>query len=146
MDAFVDLVAAEGFDSHTHLLDLFAHRAKLRREPWWNSRHPDFARACRLGEIMCETWAAKLRRDFPDEDYAVFCTRDDNPIVRFHRIRVPDDYYYDPLCYPPGTVLMIRSRDGRRTGGINVSRSSKPKRKVATQPRALRRTKEKPKR
>ena len=131
VEGFVDLVAAEGFGSRTNVLDLFAHDAQLWHEPWWNSRHPDFARACRLGEIMCETWAAKLRRDFPEEDYAVFCTRDDNPIVRFHKIRAPDDLYYDPLRFPPGTVLMIRSRDGRRTGGIEPPRSSRPKRKTA---------------
>jgi hypothetical protein len=35
---------------------------------------------------MCETWAAKLRRDFPDEDYAVICSRDDNQ-SSFHKIR-----------------------------------------------------------
>jgi hypothetical protein len=130
------LLEAEWFVNHTHVLDNFVHGALLPTEPFWDSTHQDFARACRLGEIMCETWAAKLRRDAPDEDYAVYCTRDDNPIVRFHKIREPDDVYFDPATHPAGTVLMIRSRDGRRTGRIDPPSSSRPKRIAAGRPSA----------
>jgi hypothetical protein len=136
-------LTAEWFVNHTHVFDKFAHGASLRREPWYNRRHPDFARACRLAEIMCETWAAKLRRDFPEDEYAVFCTRDDNPIVRFHKIRAPDDIYFNPLDHPTGTVLMIRSHDGRHIGEIRPPSASTAHRSDGVSQRVRRRGKAK---
>ena len=100
------------------MFDLFAHRAYYLRGPPFDRGHPDFAAACKLGEILCEAWAAKLRRDFPDEDYAVICTRDDNPIVRFHKIREDRALWVDPARCPLGTVLLVHSRNGRRVGRI----------------------------
>jgi hypothetical protein len=124
-----DLLDQEAFSNHTHVFDVFAHRAYFKRAPWFDQAHPDFAAACHLGEIMCETWAAKLRRDFPDEDYAVICSRDDNPIVRFHKIREGAETWIDPGDCPPGTVLLIHSRDGRRLGAIHAPQASSKKRR-----------------
>jgi hypothetical protein len=112
-----DLLDTEAFINHTHVFDVFAHRADLKRAPWYNRRHPDFIVACRLGELMCEAWAAKLHQDFPREDFAVFCTRDDNPIVTFHKIRADGQLWMDVAHWPvPGAALLIRSRDGSTRG------------------------------
>jgi hypothetical protein len=127
----------EAFHNHTHVFDLFAHRAYLKRAPWVDRTHPDFAAACRLGEIMCETWAAKLRHDFPDEDYAVMCTRDDNPIVRFHKIREGEETWIDPGQWPLGTVLLIHSRNGRRLGAIHPPPAPTKRRRSSRRPLRL---------
>lgn len=74
-----------------------------------------------------------MRRDFPEKDYA---TRDDNPVVSFHEIRAPEEVYLEPLDFPPGTARVVRSRDGQRTGGIQLPRSSRVKRAVARPRRA----------
>ena len=45
LEALSGLLEAESFVNHTHVLDKFVHGASLEREPWWNRRHTDFARA-----------------------------------------------------------------------------------------------------
>ena len=124
-----EMLDEEAFYNHTHVFDLFAHRAYSLRGPPFDRGHPDFAAACRLGVILCEVWAAKLRRDFPNEDYAVICTRDDNPIVRFHKVREDRALWLDLDRCTLGTVLLIHSRDGRRVGNIMASPDPKGSRR-----------------
>lgn len=73
-------------ENHIHLLEEFAHGARLRREPFYNPRHRDFVAASELGRQMCFMWANKLRRDFPRWHFRVYFHGFD-PIVRFHRVR-----------------------------------------------------------
>jgi hypothetical protein len=134
---------AEWVVNHVVVMYEFFHGAGLGREPWWDRRHPDFARACRLGEIMCETWAAKLRRDFPDKDFAVFFTRDGSPTVWFHTSHKPNEIDFDPANADPGSVLMIHSRDGRRLGHIRVPSSARPTRATAKRARVSQRNRDK---
>jgi hypothetical protein len=122
LSSFASALDAEAYVNHVHILDLLDHAASLGEEPWWNSKHADFARAERLGVIVCEAWAAKLARDFPEEDYAVFYTRDDNPVVRFHRIRGDGEFWLDledskPM-FESGSALLITSTSGRRVGAV----------------------------
>ena len=73
-------------ENHVHLLDYFAHDARVRRKPFFNSRHPDFVSASNLGRSVCLMWAYKLRHDFPRWHFRVYFHGFD-PIVRFHRVR-----------------------------------------------------------
>ena len=120
-----DLVGTELFVNHLHVLDWFENSAKSTRAPYWRRTHPDFARACRLAEVVGEAWAAKLGSEFPDKDFAVLVTRDDNPIVHFYEIRGPKDRWCDSLKNVPGSLIVIHSRSGRRTGSIRAPRASK---------------------
>ena len=114
-----DLVGAELLVNHVHVLRLgFRSSAMLTRAPFWRRTHPDFARACRLAELAGEAWAAKLAREFPDKDFAVLVTRDDDPSVNFYEVRTPKDVFYSVEKNPPGTLLVIRSRSGERAGSI----------------------------
>jgi len=113
-----DLLGAEAFFNHTHVFDVFLHRAHYKRAWSRDRRHRDFAAGCLLGALMCETWAAKLRLDFPEEDYAVFCTRENEPIVRFHKIGAGGELWTEVSANPLGTVLLIRSKHGRRLGAL----------------------------
>lgn len=118
LSSFRNLVEAECFVNHVHILDEFEHDAGLDEEPFWNSGHDDFKRAVALAAIIAEVWAARLARDFPDQSFAVFATRDDNPIVRFHKIR-PDLALYQDSCdierLGDGSALMLRLENGRVT-------------------------------
>ena len=116
LSSFTDLVDAECFVNHVHILDEFEHDADLDAEPFWNSGHDDFKRAVALAAIVAEVWAARLARDFPDQIFAVFATRDDNPIVRFHKIRPDLALYQDPGDIEhlgDGAALMLRVENGR---------------------------------
>jgi hypothetical protein len=114
-----DLVGAELFVNRVQVLRFgFRHSAMLMRVPFWRRTHPDFARACRLAELVGEAWAAKLGREFPDKDFAILVTRDADPSVNFHEIRTPKDVFYSVEKNPPGTLLVIRSKSGRRAGSI----------------------------
>lgn len=116
LSSFTDLVDAECFVNHVHILDEFEHKADLDAEPFWNSGHDDFKRALALAAIVAEVWAARLARDFPDQNFAVFATRDDNPIVRFHKIRPDLALYQDPGKIErlgDGSALMLRVESGR---------------------------------
>jgi hypothetical protein len=114
-----DLVGAELFVNHVQVLRLgFRNSATLMRPPYWRRTHPDFARACRLAELVGEAWAAKLGREFPDKDFAILVTRDDDPSVNFYEVRTAEDVFYSVEKNPPGTLLVIRSQTGQRTGSI----------------------------
>ena len=73
-------------ENHVHLLDYFTHGARIRREPYFDSRHPDFVAVSALGRDICFMWAHKLRQDFPRWHFRVYFHGLD-PIVRFHRVR-----------------------------------------------------------
>ena len=85
--------AAESFQNHVHLTDLFRHAIPGIEHPedrYWvyDQAHPDFDRAWRLGTRLAAMWAAKLREEFPDRTFRLYLTRRDTPIVRFHGVRV----------------------------------------------------------
>jgi hypothetical protein len=55
--------------NHTHILDeCFEHAAMIRKDPFFNAKHPDFLKACEMGKAICNLWALKLLNDFPKED------------------------------------------------------------------------------
>jgi hypothetical protein len=119
-----DLVAAESFVNHMHVLDQFDHNAGLNEEPFWNATHPDFKSAIRLANVIAEAWAARLAAKFPDRDFAVYATRDDDPVVRFHAIRFDLPLWLSPDGIDEmgaGAALLIIVRKGRisqRLGSI----------------------------
>ena len=80
-----DRTEVESTLNHTHVLDLFNHNASIDEKPWWDQSHPDFKAGCRLGLAWAEAVAAKLARDFPERDFFVYYTEQNNPIVRFHQ-------------------------------------------------------------
>jgi hypothetical protein len=44
-------------------------------------------------------WFQKLRLDFPQYDFRVYYTQDDNPIIRFHRVRPDEPNWIDEGKY-----------------------------------------------
>jgi len=80
---------AEWFVNHIHVLDRFKHNASVvdEEDRFWNQDHPDFRRACALGKQIARMWAYKLLVEFPSYDFLVCYTQNDNPIVRFQRVR-----------------------------------------------------------
>ena len=124
LSEFPDLLDAECFVNHVHVLDEFEHQADLNEEPFWNADHEDFKKAIALAGVAAETWAARLARDFPERSFAVFATRDDNPIVRFHSIRTDAAFYLHPdeiERLADGSALMILVELGsisRRVGNL----------------------------
>jgi len=77
-------------ENHVHLLDHFTHGARMRREPFFDSQHPDFVAVSALGRDVCFMWAHKLRQDFPRWHFRVYLHGFD-PIVRFHRVRAREE-------------------------------------------------------
>jgi hypothetical protein len=83
----MDRTGAEALENHVRVLDCFEHG-----DVWNSARatyrtsHPHFKAAERFGKIMAESWFAKLSRDYPQDHFRVYYTRNDNPIVRFHRV------------------------------------------------------------
>jgi hypothetical protein len=98
----------EQFVNHTHILDVFAHKSEVTskhqiskhiegNEKTWDEweityleSHPDFIAACELGRTAAMLWALKLNQDFPSERFRVYYTEYDNPIVRFHKVRLSE--------------------------------------------------------
>jgi hypothetical protein len=89
----------ESFINHTHIFDEFLNGATLEyrkpvsnkldvTEEIYDESHPDFLAACKLGKTVARMWAMKLKADFPSEQFRVYYTQYDNPIVRFHKVRV----------------------------------------------------------
>ena len=89
----------EAFVNHTHIFDEFANDATARtvveegenldfEEERYDETHPDFIAACKLGRTAAQLWAIKLKQDFPSEQFRVYYTEYDNPIVRFHKVRI----------------------------------------------------------
>ena len=88
----------ECFANHTHVMDEFLNNATFQHrenvseeldeiEEIYDESHPDFLTACELGKTMAQMWAIKLNVDFPNEQFRVYYTQYDNPIVRFHKVR-----------------------------------------------------------
>jgi hypothetical protein len=80
----------ESFCNHEHVLDHFRHAAWMtdaEGERAFDPAHPDMHAAEAVGRAVAGMWAAKLRADFPQYGFRVYCTMRDNPIVRFHRVR-----------------------------------------------------------
>lgn len=125
LETLGDLVAAESLVNHVHILDELEHDAGLDDEPFWNEAHPDFTRAIRLAIVVAETWAARLAARFPDCDFAVYATRDDNPIVRFHSIRadvppwLPPDRLGDLGVGAALLIVVTKGRVSQRLGSLS---------------------------
>lgn len=92
----MDMTGWEAFASHQHILDLFQHRADTTggTEDFYIPTHPDFIAACAFGKKLADAWFCKLRRDFPHYRFRVYYTQDDNPIVRFHRVREGEPFWF----------------------------------------------------
>ena len=113
VSAFENLSEAEMFLNHIHILDWFEHSADLSQEPWWDQQHPDFEAACEFGLLLARAWAVKLRQDFAGQEFGVFYTRNDNPIVRFHKIRTGEPVFLDESSHAADiearNVLILRT-------------------------------------
>lgn len=84
-----DLIGKECFINHVHIFDLFNHQAKLNGENdiWYDTNHPDFKLAWQLACAIGFHWNFLLKKQFPQHNFRVYCTKYDNPIVRFHVVR-----------------------------------------------------------
>ena len=129
------LLDLESLVNHVHILDNFKHTAKLNRAPWWNSKSRDFALAMDLANRMTTSWAAKLAGEFPVLDFAIFATRDENPIVRFHCIRKDGKLWLDPIkraaWFSSGGARLIRVTQGKV--GLPIGRLVGTKNKTSKQ-------------
>jgi len=96
---FPSLTAAEILLNHVHILDCFENAAVSDSEPFYNVHHPDFTRACALGTLVARCWATKLQVDYPKRTFRVFYTQQDNPIVRFHQLRLGEPQYLDEVAW-----------------------------------------------
>jgi len=100
---FPDITSAEAFYNHLHVLDAFDHGAGLDgsdpAEGFWDSQHPDFVAACALGKVIAEMWHAKLNAEYPERQFRVYFTADDNPVVRFHCVRAQEPAWLDEECW-----------------------------------------------
>jgi hypothetical protein len=109
----------ESSENHTHILDFFEHNASLDDGNdtgiFWDHEHPDFKVACEIGKIMVFTWAYKLMHDFPNYRFRVYYTQEDNPIVRFLRVRSEADYFLDPddwsVQISSGQIIIVDTAD-----------------------------------
>jgi hypothetical protein len=91
-----DPMEAECFVNSIHLLDIFKNDASLDNEPYWNFKHPDFISAFELCLKLAEMWASKLSNDFPNSQFVIICTKYDNPMIRFHKLREDGKLYFNP--------------------------------------------------
>lgn len=94
-----DPIEAECFINHLHILDLFTHSADLPDEPFWDSEHPDFKDAWNLGKHISEMWKVKLEKDFPKDNFRIYLSKSDNPIVRFHKVRKNHINWFEKESY-----------------------------------------------
>ena len=95
-DIFQDYTGFEASTSHQHVLDLFQHKAYKQAgdtENFYIPAHPDFVAACEFGKTLARIWFLKLQQDFPHYRFRVYYTEDDNPIVRFHRVREGEPFW-----------------------------------------------------
>ena len=93
--AFSSLTEAEILLNHVHILDCFENTAESDSEPFYDTNHPEFKRACTLGGLVAQCWAAKLHFDYPERTFRVFYTQQDDPIVRFHQLRKGEPQFLD---------------------------------------------------
>ena len=111
----LDKTGIEAFQNHTHILDLFKHDLKMKRHCDYDQRHPHFRLAERIGVAVAEAWCAKLKRDFPRDNFRVYYTRNRfGPIVRFHRLYPNETPWLTDGKHPP-SMGTIRVWDTRRT-------------------------------
>lgn len=95
----LDLTGIESLQNHTHIIDLFKHEAG--REPgekddcFYDWNHPDFALLCEVGKKLAQMWFLKLKGYFPQYRFRVYYTQEDDPIVRFHRVRPEEPCWLD---------------------------------------------------
>jgi hypothetical protein len=98
----LDRTGMEVFVNHTHMIDLFHHEASRQPidendERFYDNEHPDFLLMCQLGKKLAEMWLQKLKADFPQYDFRVYYTQEDNPVVRFHRIRLDEPNWLEEV-------------------------------------------------
>jgi hypothetical protein len=93
-----DFTGAEEFANHVHVLDLLTHAADVDGDQrsdgcWYDPTSADFLAACTLGKVLARSWFLKLRADYPQYRFRVYYTEQDNPIVRFHRVRDGEPFW-----------------------------------------------------
>ena len=95
----VDYTGMEAYINHTHIMYFFRHEVSLLRtkegDLYSDHNHPDFAFLCEVGKKIAQMWYQKLKTDFPQCRFRVYYTQDDDPIVRFHRVRPNEPYWLD---------------------------------------------------
>ena len=79
----------ECFVNHVHILDEIEHEALTdgQNDEWWDTTHPHSEMAWDFAQMMARNWLTKLQKEFPKRQFRVYCTKYDNPIVRFHAVR-----------------------------------------------------------
>ena len=98
-ESFESNTELEAGCTHVHVLDYFDNAAfgggelEDDQESLFQSDHPHFQAACRIGVAMVSSWAAKLAADFPGRSFRVYYTELDNPIVRFHQVRAGEAFW-----------------------------------------------------
>jgi hypothetical protein len=117
-----DRTGREATWNHTHIEDLFSHRA--HRQPvdedddhFLDYGHPDSPLLCQMGKALAEIWLRKLRNDFPSYDFRVYYIQYDSPIVRFHRVRPDEPNWIDESAFPEaiarGEIILYDTRTYR---------------------------------
>jgi hypothetical protein len=80
VEAIEDRTGREAFVNHVHILDEIQGG-----DPPATPGGDLLAEAWHIALIIARIWGAKLGREFPSSSFRVYATRDDEPIVRFHR-------------------------------------------------------------
>jgi hypothetical protein len=113
----LDKTGIESFQNHTHILDLFKHdRIMKHRSLDYDQRHPHFRLAERIGVAVAEAWCAKLKRDFPQDNFRVYYTPNRfGSIVRFHRLYPNETAWFPDDGKHPPSFGQIRIWDTSRT-------------------------------
>ncbi len=112
----------ESFVNHTHIFDEFTNDATalISEEVVYNEYHPDFISACELGQQIAKLWALKLKLDFPSENFRVYYTQYDNPIVRFHKVRDDEQPWLSDEALQGATDPSFRNAMIYETSRINL--------------------------
>ena len=117
--SFPDLTSVESFCNHIPILDLADNAATSSREPFYNKDHADFLYACEIANAIAESWAAKLRNDYPSRSFAVYSTTCDCPVVRFHSIRPSEPHWMASVDhidgYPKGLKIVLHGTSDSTT-------------------------------
>ena len=105
LKGFSDKSSFEAFQNHTHMIDLFKHSASQESSneedgDFYDQSHPDFQDLCYVGKFMAKTWLEKLKEQFPNYRFRVYYTAEDNPVVRFHRVRPNEPVWLDESKFP----------------------------------------------
>ena len=117
----LDRTGMEAFVNHAHMIDLLKHNAGLHSteendDCFYDQDHPDLSALCELGKTLAQMWFQKLQVDFPQYDFRVYYTQDDNPVVRFHRVRSNEPDWIDESCYSEeiqiGKIMIYNTRKG----------------------------------